>query len=100
VGLIAEKLALRFNQSISQTVNHLNADVIEDVSALLEGYTIIYVYGLGASHIVAEDFMQKFSRIGKTVIINLDYYLMNSLFINKIIPCIFFSLSYSNYKLY
>ena len=95
VGLIAEKLALRFNQSISQTVNHLNADVIEDVSALLEGYTIIYVYGLGASHIVAEDFMQKFSRIGKSVINMLDHHLMSSSIVNTSEPCIFVAISNS-----
>src|SRR5699024_10731483 len=35
VSQIAEKLALRFNQSISQTVNHLNTAVMEDVASRL-----------------------------------------------------------------
>lgn len=78
VAMIAEKLALRFNHSISQTVNLLDKSRIEKVSKVIERCTTIYVYGLGASHIVAEDFTQKFSRIGKTVVNMLDHHLLSS----------------------
>lgn len=92
---ISEKLALRFNQSISQTVNHLDTTVIEKVSKLLNDCSTIYICGLGASHIVAEDAMQKFSRIGKTVIHSLDHHLMASSVINTNNPCILIAISNS-----
>ncbi|MDY0405052.1 MurR/RpiR family transcriptional regulator [Virgibacillus sp. 179-BFC.A HS] len=81
VAMIAEKLALRFNHSISQTVNQLDQSLMENVSKIIDSSTTIYVYGLGASHIVAEDFTQKFSRIGKTVVNMLDHHLLSSSFI-------------------
>lgn len=95
VEQIAEKLALRFNQSISQTVNHLNTAIIEEVSKYLEHCTTIYVYGLGASHIVAEDFTQKFSRIGKSVVNTLDHHLMSSSLINANDSCMLVAISNS-----
>lgn len=95
IRLIAEKLALRFNQSISQTVNHFDTAVIEDVAKYLECCTTIYVYGLGASHIVAEDFTQKFSRIGKSVINMLDHHLMGSSISNASDACMFVAISNS-----
>ncbi|GAB4073701.1 MurR/RpiR family transcriptional regulator [Barrientosiimonas marina] len=95
VGVIAEKLALRFNQSITQTTNHLDREVIESASSLIRQSAGVYVYGLGASHIVAEDFAQKFSRIGKSVIHMLDHHLMSSLIINAEEPQLFVAVSNS-----
>ncbi len=95
VALIAEKLALRFNQSISQTANHLDTASIEEISKLIDSCTIIYVYGLGASHVVAEDFTQKFSRIGKPVVNMLDHHLLSSSLINAGENCLFVAISNS-----
>lgn len=95
VTLIAEKLALRLNQSISQTVNQIDAARMEDATNLIGGCTTLYVYGLGASHIVAEDFTQKFSRIGKTVINMLDHHLMSSSLINRQGAAVFIAISNS-----
>lgn len=95
VGLIAEKLALRFNQSISQTANHLDTNCIEEVAKLIDACSIIYVYGLGASHVVAEDFTQKFFRIGKTVVSMLDHHLLSSSLISAGDDCMFVAISNS-----
>src|SRR5699024_4916069 len=95
ISQIAEKLAFRLNQTISQTVNYLDASVIKNVSTLIDYCSTIYVCGLGASHIVAEDFTQKFSRIGKSVVHTLDYHLMSSSFINTKDPCIIIVISNS-----
>ncbi|WP_088053559.1 MurR/RpiR family transcriptional regulator [Virgibacillus dakarensis] len=95
VSLISEKLALRFNQSISQTANHLDKTRIEEVTKLLDSCTTIYVYGIGASHVVAEDFTQKFSRIGKTVVNMLDHHLLSSSLINAGEQSLFMAISNS-----
>ncbi|MDD9149950.1 MULTISPECIES: MurR/RpiR family transcriptional regulator [unclassified Sporolactobacillus] len=76
--VIVDKLALRFNQSISQTSNNLDTDSIKKMAEMIDICKTIYVYGLGASHVVAEDFMQKFSRIGKPVVNMLDHHLLSS----------------------
>lgn len=95
VTLIAEKLALRFNQSISQTANHLDTNRIEEIAKLLDHCSVIYVYGLGASHVVAEDFTQKFSRIGKPVVNTLDHHLLVSSLINAHEQSLFVAISNS-----
>ncbi|MDY0393282.1 MurR/RpiR family transcriptional regulator [Virgibacillus halophilus] len=95
VSLLAEKLALRFNQSISQTANHLDRTSIEETSELIHKCTTIYVYGIGASHVVAEDFTQKFSRIGKTVVHTLDHHLLSSALISAGEQCMFVAISNS-----
>lgn len=76
--VIVDKLALRFNQSISQTSNNLDTDWIKKMAEMIDACKVIYVYGLGASHVVAEDFTQKFSRIGKPVVNMLDHHLLSS----------------------
>lgn len=94
VSLIAEKLALRFNQSISQTVHTLDTKRIEEIAGIMEHCSTIYVYGLGASHVVADDFTQKFTRIGKVVINTLDHHLLSSSLISAE-DCMFFAISNS-----
>jgi DNA-binding MurR/RpiR family transcriptional regulator len=95
VALIAEKLALRFNQSISQTVHILDTKRIEEIADIMEHCSTIYVYGLGASHVVADDFTQKFTRIGKLVINTLDHHLLSSSLISAEDHCMFFAISNS-----
>ncbi|MEW9674881.1 MurR/RpiR family transcriptional regulator [Lentibacillus sp. L22] len=94
-ALIAEKLALRFNHSITQTANHLNTASVEVIANLIDRCTTIYVYGIGASHVVAEDFTQKFSRIGKIVVNMLDHHLLSSSIVSAGDPCMFVAISNS-----
>lgn len=93
--LILDKLALRFNHSITQTSNQLDTNCIEQISEIMDTCTTIYVYGLGASHIAAEDFTQKFSRIGKSVINTLDHHLLSSSLTNASDHYLFIAISNS-----
>ncbi|WP_235801537.1 MurR/RpiR family transcriptional regulator [Heyndrickxia acidiproducens] len=93
VPKIVDKLALRFNQSITQTANQLDTDCIEKIAEVLDISPVIYIYGLGASHIAAEDFTQKFSRIGKPVVNMQDHHLLGSSLINAAEDCVFIAIS-------
>ncbi|AEH54378.1 MurR/RpiR family transcriptional regulator [Heyndrickxia coagulans] len=95
IAMIADKLALRFNQSITQTANLLETSCIEKITAMVDKSPAIYVYGIGASHVAAEDFMHKFSRIGKPVVHTLDHHLLGSSLINASKDCMFVAISNS-----
>ncbi|WP_253693385.1 MurR/RpiR family transcriptional regulator [Weizmannia acidilactici] len=95
VPLIAEELAIRFNQSISQTANKLDAEAVDQVAGMLDACPVIYVYGLGASHVAAEDFTQKFSRIGKAVVHMQDHHLLASSLANADQNSLFIAVSNS-----
>ncbi|KYC61413.1 MAG: MurR/RpiR family transcriptional regulator [Weizmannia coagulans] len=95
IAMIADKLALRFNQSITQTANLLETGCIEKITAMVDKSPAIYVYGIGASHVAAEDFMHKFSRIGKPVVHTLDHHLLGSSLINASKDCMFVAISNS-----
>jgi DNA-binding MurR/RpiR family transcriptional regulator len=95
IAMIADKLALRFNQSITQTANLLETGFIEKITAMMDKSPAIYVYGIGASHVAAEDFMHKFSRIGKPVVHTLDHHLLGSSLINASKDCMFVAISNS-----
>ncbi|MEK5340385.1 MurR/RpiR family transcriptional regulator [Weizmannia sp. FSL W8-1119] len=95
IAMIADKLALRFNQSITQTANLLETGCIEKITAMMDKSPAIYVYGIGASHVAAEDFMHKFSRIGKPVVHTLDHHLLGSSLINASKDCMFVAISNS-----
>lgn len=95
ITMIADKLALRFNQSITQTANLLETSCIEKITAMVDKSPAIYVYGIGASHVAAEDFTHKFSRIGKPVVHTLDHHLLGSSLINASKDCMFVAISNS-----
>lgn len=95
IAMIADKLALRFNQSITQTANLLETGCIEKITAMVDKSPAIYVYGIGASHVAAEDFMHKFSRIGKPVVHTLDHHLLGSSLINASKDSMFVTISNS-----
>ncbi|RGR87822.1 MurR/RpiR family transcriptional regulator [Heyndrickxia coagulans] len=95
IAMIADKLALRFNQSITQTANLLETGCIEKITAMVDKSPAIYVYGIGASHVAAEDLMHKFSRIGKPVVHTLDHHLLGSSLINASKDAMFVAISNS-----
>lgn len=65
---IKDKLNLRINHAVEQTCKRLKEKDINQALTLFKNARVIYVYGIGASDIVASDFNQKFSRIGLVVI--------------------------------
>ncbi|MCI1880574.1 MAG: MurR/RpiR family transcriptional regulator [Sporolactobacillus sp.] len=82
VAHISDKLAFRFKQSIAQTEEILDSACVDRFADLIDAKRTVYVYGLGASRIAAEDLAQKFSRIGKHMIHLLDHHLLASILIN------------------
>ncbi|WP_353949072.1 MurR/RpiR family transcriptional regulator [Sporolactobacillus sp. Y61] len=94
-GEIAEKLAFRFQQSIAQTKELMDSPSMNSFSDLIDQKRVIYVYGLGASRVVAEDLAHKFSRIGKAVMSYSDHHLLASALINADPDCMLVAISNS-----
>lgn len=73
---VKKKMLINTNHLFKETNNVLDTNLIEEVTELLYESPVIYLYGLGASHIVASDIQQKFSRMGKNVVCSLDQHLL------------------------
>ncbi|WP_230203669.1 MurR/RpiR family transcriptional regulator [Bacillus massiliigorillae] len=73
---VIEKLVSLTVQTLYNTASQLNRDVIEESVKLIKQASVIYVYGIGASTIVAQDFAQKWMRLGKHVVTNTDTHVM------------------------
>ncbi|MGG0657613.1 MurR/RpiR family transcriptional regulator [Rummeliibacillus pycnus] len=75
---VKDKLSLRIQHTIEQTNQKLSDNSIQQAAQLLKQSDRIYIYGMGASNVVAEDMTQKFLRVGKTVIHSLDHHLITA----------------------
>ncbi|CAM3195031.1 MurR/RpiR family transcriptional regulator [Lactiplantibacillus plajomi] len=73
---VKSKLALRVTHTIEETNARLDAAALTKASHLIASRANVYVYGLGASNVVAADFEQKFVRVGKAVVRSLDTHLL------------------------
>lgn len=69
---IKKKLLWNTNYMLEQTNAILANDLLDEAVVKMVNSPIIYVYGLGASHLVAMDLKQKLTRIGKQVICTQD----------------------------
>lgn len=76
LDVMKHKLEFRISHTIGQTNQILLKDDVKKATDVVEQADDIYVFGMGASNLVAEDFQQKFIRIGKSVIQTLDTHLM------------------------
>lgn len=76
--LIKKKLSARMTHVLNQTNQCLDNQVIENSVTRIEDSEVIYIYGVGASALVAQDIYQKFSRLGKMVFYDLDHHLFAS----------------------
>ncbi|SDG00651.1 DNA-binding transcriptional regulator, MurR/RpiR family, contains HTH and SIS domains [Facklamia miroungae] len=74
VSEIKDKLAMNLNHFLSTNNAKISEELIQKVVEELNQAKIIFVYGIGASHIVAKDIQQKFTRLGKQVICSLDHH--------------------------
>lgn len=72
VETLKEKLMLRLTNTLTLTNQKLTTPVLHQAADLIEQAQPLFVFGLGASALVAGDFQQKFLRLGKTVITSLD----------------------------
>lgn len=69
---IKKKLLVNTNYVLENTSATLDDKIVEGVADQLVDCPSIYVYGLGASYIVAVDIKQKFTRLGKQVFCSQD----------------------------
>lgn len=92
---IKMKLLANAYQSMQETVSLLNDQRIEQVVDLLVAAPVIYVYGIGASYLVAENFAQKWNRVGKTVICIPDVHILVTILVSAPKDAVFFAISNS-----
>ena len=69
---IKSKLLANAFKSMEETSVLMNEFDIERVVELIEAASIVYVYGVGNSRIIAENMVQKWSRVGKIVVCPTD----------------------------
>lgn len=98
VGTIKQKLLLKMSDGLEKNCEDLEVDPIKQVINLLESTDAIFTYGIGASGIVADDFAQKFLRIGKKVIYSKDYHLLTTVIVTNETPSWVFLVSNSGEK--
>lgn len=75
---IKNKLKVRVNHMVETTNAALSDDEIMAAVAFIDEAESIFVFGIGASSMVAQDIFQKFSRIGKQVFFIQDAHLFVS----------------------
>ncbi|MGX7263857.1 MurR/RpiR family transcriptional regulator [Enterococcus crotali] len=95
VNEIKTKLLGNAYQSMQETVALLNEKRIETIVDLLITAPIIYVFGIGASYLVAENIAQKWNRIGKTVVCVQDSHVLVTILVSAPKEAVFFCVSHS-----
>ena len=95
---IKQKIKLKVTDGIEKNAELLSIKAIEETVEWLREKSVIYTYGIGASGIVAEDFAQKFLRIGHNVIFSLDIHLLITSMVTNDRPSLLFLISNSGEK--
>lgn len=68
VDSIKNKLKTRINHMVELVNFHLSDEAIAKTAQLIADTQLIYIFGIGASYLVAQDLAQKLNRSGKTAI--------------------------------
>lgn len=92
---IKEKLQHRLIHVLERTNEHLEDQAVDQAVEELENSKIIFVYGLGASSLVAQDIYQKFTRLGLSVFFTMDHHLFASAIGTNRLKGIFIGISHS-----
>ncbi|MGG4471397.1 MurR/RpiR family transcriptional regulator [Paenibacillus alvei] len=90
---IKEKIVSNSVQVIKETALELDDGMIDKAIESIKHADVVYVYGLGASSLVANDIMQKWSRLGKVVVAIQDAHIYASILSGASKNCIFFCVS-------
>lgn len=80
---IGKKLYSRLVYSLEKTESSINETSYKSASKLLKEGKKIYLFGLGASSLVARDLFQKLSRIGLDIFFSEDYHLLSAAMANQ-----------------
>ncbi|MBP2100128.1 MurR/RpiR family transcriptional regulator [Enterococcus rivorum] len=92
---IKEKLQLRTIHVLERTGERLVDESVDAAVASIEKSELIFVYGVGASSLVAQDVHQKFSRLGRMVFTSLDHHLIASTMGTTPLTSVFIAISNS-----
>lgn len=95
---IKRKIKLKVTDAIEKNCELLENDAVQKVLDLLEQTELIYTYGIGASGTVADDFAQKFLRVGRKVIYSQDTHLLTTSIVTNETPAFLFLVSNSGAK--
>ncbi|EOL46465.1 MurR/RpiR family transcriptional regulator [Enterococcus caccae] len=95
VDEIKTKLLGNAYQSMQETVALLKEQRVETIVDVLVAAPIIYVFGIGASYLVAENIAQKWNRIGKTVVCVQDPHVLVTILVSAPKEAVFFCISHS-----
>lgn len=71
---IKNKLLMRASYSMERTSDILNTESIYQAVKNINHSKFVIVYGIGASDLIAQDIVQKFSRLGKNIISSTDHH--------------------------
>lgn len=82
--IIKDKIQNKLIRAIKENTELLNLNKIQTFIEMIHEKEVIYVFGIGASNIAAQDFTQKFLRIGKKVFFfNESHLLLTSMATNQ-----------------
>lgn len=73
---LKDKIEARINHTIQQSGRALNDNQIKEAIKLIQEKDYIVSYGISASGLAAQDFAQKFIRLGKSVVQNYDTHVL------------------------
>ncbi len=80
---IKNKLGNNAQVAIRETVDILKEENIQKVVQCLEHAETVFLYGVGASSLVVEDILQKWSRVGKPIIFEKDIHVLLPQFVSN-----------------
>ncbi|QQK07201.1 MurR/RpiR family transcriptional regulator [Miniphocaeibacter halophilus] len=95
ISEIKNKLLSNAYRSMEETIQILDDRIVKEVVEVIKKASIIYVFGIGASNLVAENIAQKWNRIGKTTISLLDSHQVISALISGPKDVVFIGISNS-----
>ncbi|KAA9233746.1 MurR/RpiR family transcriptional regulator [Aerococcus mictus] len=81
--------------NFKETSQLINESTLNQIIYLVNNAPVIFTYGLGASHLVGEDLLQKFSRVGQTVLNYADSHQLATVMGTAPKDSLFFAISYS-----
>ncbi|PGS48417.1 MurR/RpiR family transcriptional regulator [Bacillus sp. AFS041924] len=92
---LVDKMLSNAIQSLRDSANQIDANMIEQIANILYNAPVIFAYGVGASALVAEDISQKWLRLGKTVYAMSDLHVLAMTMANAPKGSVFIGISYS-----
>lgn len=95
IANIKNKLLGNAFKTMEETSTLISEQTLENITDILHRAPVIYIYGIGASHLVAENIAQKWNRIGKICVCPTDTHALLTMLTAAPKNAVFFSVSNS-----